>query len=396
MLMSSVLNLNLDLTPILEDFISKYGYIALVFYLFGFLTGGLIIVCLFKNPEKLKKSLSYLFIIPAKFFVIARKIFITLDFEGRINDFIKGLESVIYGYEPVGIKIKWTTSKGAEQSFFDDNDLVIVVRDSGVKDKNFVNASMIAIAKTVLLKTKRYLSGLQAESVDLFIGKKLFEKEKPQVMDYFFAEFFDKRVTGQSAIEELVNRYHIIDRAGLFFPIFIQELNFLGEKVFYRSKKEEIIKEVNELVEFLKLYAEREIGTTETSLIHQGRYCRCAIVIIGKYFNISEGKIDMYREYIKKLLAQKIENFYIINPETKINLEFVNSVLSSFSEEELQVYRTLTYKAFVNIGKEDYYLMNTHLTVLRSNDVVRYFDSNYEEDYIEKPERINLEANEEK
>ena len=128
-----IIRLSCDLTLILQDFIGKHGYIALAFFILGLFTGLLIIYCLFKNPDKLKKSLSYLLIIPAKFFVIARKAFITLDFEGRINDFVGRLGSTIHNYSPIGVKIRWVTSKNDSKSFFDDDNLIIVMKDSGIR-----------------------------------------------------------------------------------------------------------------------------------------------------------------------------------------------------------------------------------------------------------------------
>lgn len=386
--MANSMKINLDLTPIILDLIARYGYIVAASFIFGFFVAILIALYFFKNPTKLQKLIATILSFLVKIGFKIQKTYIKLDIEGRVNDFIYNLRPLVYGYEPIGIKIKWVDSNDAETSFFDENCLVLVMRDSGLQNKNFVRAAMVTVAKTVLPKTRRYLSKSQAESVDLYIGKKLFEKEKPQVVDYFFEEFFDKKITGRDSIGDLVEKYNIMDKAGVFFPVFIQELNFLGEKVFYQKRTDDIIKDVNYLIDFLKNYAVRELGTTTTPLVYQGRYCRCGIVIIGRTVNIESGKKKLYTDYIGKLLNQKIENYYIISPDKKENIEFVNQVIPCLSN--LQEYRRMPYIALVNKNGK-FVSAKTHLVVLRSEDIMRYYDADYQKGYIENSEVVNLE-----
>lgn len=391
--MENNMNINLDLTPVILGLIAKYGYIVAASFIFGFFVAILIAFYFFKNPTKLQKLVATILSFLVKIGFKIQKTYIRLDIEGRVNDFICNLRPLVYGYEPVGVKIKWVDSNDAETSFFGEDCLVLVMRDSGLQNRNFVRAAMVTVARTVLPKTRRYLSKSQAESVDLYIGKKLFEKEKPQVVDYFFEEFFDKKTTGKDSIADLVEKYHMMDKAGVFFPVFIQELNFLGEKVFYQKRTDDIIKDVNSLIDFLKNYAVRELGTTTTPLVYQGRYCRCGIVIIGKTVNVESGNKKIYTDYITKLLNQKIENYYIISPDKKENIEFVDQVITRLSN--LQEYRRMPYIALVNKNRK-FIPAKTHLIVLRGEDITRYYDVNYQKGYIENPEVINLEENEKK
>jgi len=137
--------------------------------------------------------------------------------------------------------------KAAE--FFKANRLIIRMRQHIDQDKNFVNATMTFISRAFLTKAKKYLSPTQRESLDLFVGRKLFEKEKPHIVDKFFEDYFSPRALTSDKIMELLEKYEIIDKVGLFFPVLVQELTFLGEKVFYRPKNGSIICETRDFIE---------------------------------------------------------------------------------------------------------------------------------------------------
>lgn len=381
--------IKLDLTPIIQDMVARYGYPVAAAFILGFIAAILVIYYFYKHPEQLQKIIANILSLLIKLGFKIQKTYIKLDIESRVNDFIKNLQPLVYGYEPIGVRVKWAEVSAAEESFFDDDNLILIMRDSGVQNKNFVRATMTVVAKTVLPKTRRYLSKSQAESVDLYVGKKLFEQEKPQVLDYFFEEFIDRRTTENDSIAELVEKYHVMDGAGLFFPVFVQELNFLGEKVFYRKNSSEIIKEVNELVDFLKHYALREVGDTTIPLTYQGKYCRCGIVIIGRAENVAGSKTQIYVNHVKTLLSQKVESFYFISPDRAPNIELVDSIVVTLSNLGLEEYRRLQYRALVNTGYESVQMKN-HLVVLRSRDIVRYYSADYQKDYIENAPRVEL------
>ncbi len=162
--------------------------------------------------------------------------------------------------------------------------LVIRVRPHGDQDRNFVQASMVFIACEFLKKTKKYLSKAQAESLDLFFAKELFEREKPHLADKFFDDYFAPVADENNRVAALLERYGMIEKVGLFFPVLVQELEHLGEKVYFKPKREAIIDEVNRFVGFLEEYADRKTGDTTTPTNFGGAYLRCGIVIIAKKY----------------------------------------------------------------------------------------------------------------
>ena len=111
------------------------------------------------------------------------------------------------------------------------------------------------------LKVKRYVSPSQRQAIDLYVTTRLLEREKPGVVVYFLDEYLHKNLDDPATkTAQYYDRLAKIDRGGLFYPIFLQELDFLGNKVFGKRQDDKIVAEVNSLVDFLEPIATRPIG----------------------------------------------------------------------------------------------------------------------------------------
>lgn len=353
-------------------------------YVIIFLGGsGLILVILFLFPEKIEKWSVMLWKII--YFLIKRgeKKIVAHDIQGRVNEFSKSLKKEIVNLEPVGISIQWVTEKETPSEFFKDNKLIIRMRQHVDQNKNFVYASMVFISKALLTKTKKYISQSQRESVDLFVGRKLFEKEKPRIADRFFEDYFAPNALYSSKIMELLEKYEIIDKVGLFFPVLVQELTFLGEKVFYKPRSEKIIAEVTGFINFLQKYAEREVGDQTTPLNFEGAYCRCGIVIVAKSLKREIGALTPFIRYIQSLIEKKLENIYLIGSATKENRNFIDRISKEVQKEfQLQSYMTKEFRAKIKINGERKEVDN-YLILFRSSETLRYYDKEYQEKFVE-------------
>lgn len=225
-------------------------------------------------PEKAEKFTVLLCRLIFMIFKLGEKQIITHDIQARVNEFSKTLSKEIANVEPVGIKVQWISDTQTPKQFFDRDKLVIRMRRHDSQDKNFVNASMVFVSSVFLRKSKKYMSKSQKESIDLYVGKKLFEMEKPQIADQFFEDFFSMKTISNEKVMNLIEEYEIIDKVGLFFPILVQELIFFGEKIFYKFKTSDIIKEISAFIDFLKKYAERKIGEERLPKNFTGVHCR--------------------------------------------------------------------------------------------------------------------------
>lgn len=302
-------------------------------YIEGFLGGfSIFLLIVFFFPEKVQIWASIFWKLAKLFYKGAEKKYIAYDIQGRINEFNKKIKKNVNNYEPIGIKIQWI-QKGSVTSFLQDNTLLVRIRKSENQARNFVVATMAFLSQVMLKKAKRYVSPTQKESVDLFVARKLFEEEKPELVDFFVSKFLIPRTDISAKIAGYIDKYSIIDKAGLFFPLFIQELIFLGNKVFGQKKESVIIHEVNGLIDFLKKYSERDVGDECLSSRFNGRYCHFGVMIIAKSIKVDYGDPAPYIKYLGKLIKVGIENIYIIGPFRDKTVNFIRNVCKIAKEK---------------------------------------------------------------
>jgi len=370
--------MDIDWTKIIIYFLDK-----IPLWILFFLAGGVsVFILVFKNPEKVQKWSTLIFKVFSVFSKKAKKKFVSNDIEGRVNNFSKNLGKKIPNSHPPKIKIQWVGDKETPEQFFKDNKLIIRMRQNRDQNENLVNASIIFISQTVLVKTKKYISKSQEESIDLFVAEKLFDEEKPAIKDSFFNNFLSPKIEDSEKIADLIEKYHVIDKAGLFFPVFIEEMEFLGEKIFYRREDQDIIIEVSSLIDFLRNYSQRETGEREIPKNFEGKYCRCGIVIIGEYFKRKAREIHPYINYVRKLSRKKIDNIYLVGPADEDNIEFIKQIGDKITSDFDYIYNfDRKYECIIRKGDDDCEVEN-FLMLYRNPDAKRYFDEEYQKRYL--------------
>ena len=275
----------------------------------------LLLLALLLAPEKIEKWSALLWKLLSKLgglFRSAHKRYVKHDLQGRINDFVRGLRKQLPGITATRFKIEWIDPTVDRKAFVDRGELVMRLRRDDPHDHNFVHGSYLFVSEMLLKKAKRYISRSQKEALDLFVCSKLLESEKPAVVTFFLDEYLHPGTeTPKSKVALYVDDFAIIDKGGLFFPVLAQELEFLGEKVFGRRRDDQIVKEVDGLVHFLKPIATRTVGD-HSDLDHDGSYCRFAIVIVGKPSKLLTS-IEPYVGFIRGSLKPKqTETIYLL------------------------------------------------------------------------------------
>ena len=159
------------------------------------------LIYLLLHPDLAEKWASVIYRVVYFITKYGSKKIIKHDIQGRVNSFSRILAKEMSNYDPVGINIQWVDKDETETDFFKDNKLVIRMRHHHDQDKNFVFASMVFVSKSVLTKAKKYMSINQKESLDLFIGKKLCQRERSRISERFFDDFFGPKTDSNKRIE---------------------------------------------------------------------------------------------------------------------------------------------------------------------------------------------------
>jgi hypothetical protein len=282
----------------------------------GASVGVVIAILLLLNPEKVEIWSSMLWRALSKigtFFKSAHKQYVKHDLQGRLNEFSKSLLREAPFLAATRAQVEWTGSEVTRKGFLEEGQVILRLRRDDPEDTNFVHGAYMFVSTSLLFKAKRYISPSQRQAVDLYVTTRAIEQEKPGVVDCFLGEYLHPKLADpQSKTACYYDALAKIDTGGLFYPVLLQELDFLGGKVFGGRQDDKIITEVDSLVDFLQPIAMRTVGE-ECNLNFERQYCRFAIVIVGKPFKVTPSG-EVYVNYIRRnLIPKKIETVYVLS-----------------------------------------------------------------------------------
>lgn len=295
----------------------KWLYQDLAKYLVG---GGsaifIVILALIFFPDKVEKLVANLWRFACWLGFLggkAHRLYLKHDIQSSVNDFLKGRIGQIPGFSADRVKLKWVDGEVKKQAFLEADQVVICMRKEVPHHDNFVNAVYFFVATSLLRHAKRYMSKSQGEATDLLVTAKLLKKEKPSFVESFLENYLHERLDDQpSKVSTYYQQLESIDGAGLFTPVFIQEMEYLGKKVFGSRKDQEVTKEVHSLIEHLYKIANRVVGDTSVPLTFVQKYCRFAVMIVGKPMKLLVS-LDPYVAFIREAVQpSKVECLYML------------------------------------------------------------------------------------
>jgi len=329
-----------------------------------------LIVYFIKNPEKFEKFIALL----AKFFNFLTnkfdKTYIKYDLQGKINDYLKIISKKVKHIDIKKINIQWVdVVNQTRENFIKDGNLIIRLHKSDNQNRNIVNASMAFISHSFLKKAKSYVAKYQRESLDLYVCYDLLKNEKSEILDQFVQDFMKEKMDSDK-IADLFEKYEDINKAGIFYPILVQELTFLGEKVFGKKRDDQkIYEEVQQLIFYLNNYANRKFKDDSIADFN-GQYCKFAIRIIGKQYKVVTDGERIYINNLNKINSGN-ETIYLIGNIS--NKPFIKSVVEKCKNKiNYSVLIEETYSAIIKDTEGNDYNVNSYLMILRSNKIAVY------------------------
>lgn len=360
-------------------------------YLAGFSIGGItvgtIVYKAFTHPELVEKWASYFYrgmtYINKKYQYKATQ----NEIQSKINSFVADL-SKDANLDPVKAKIRWTAREEDEDIQLEDDEVIIVIRDRGYKNKNFVHAAYFYTSTTLLRHAKRHLSKKQAESLDLYTTKIVIERDNKQALEIFMRDYFQPLLE-DSEVQDLIKKYVDIDKSGFYTHILLQELTYLGNKSFLDKKDEAVIIEVKNLIAFLYQFATREVGDVKSPDEFVGKYSRCAIKIVSTQATRDSGKHEGPANRIIKTFESGIENVYVIGPCEDDAINFINKACDHVLQQKDDIV-TIKKDKFAGVTRKNKKIRrsDTYFVHLQNPSQSKYL---IEEDMLNKVEKFSEE-----
>jgi len=342
-----------------------------IFFFGSSITVAAIAGIIVSNPEKAEKWFALFWKLMVSLHLslrFAHKKYVQYDFQGGVNEFIKKHAKEMPGFQVKGVKLEWVEGDVKRQAFLEADRVVVRVKRDDPRNENFVKAVYLFVSTALLYRAKRYISPPQGRAIDLFVTADIFREQRPEVVDHFLEEYLHPQIDdGSARVTSLFEQFDVISKGGLFFPVFLQEMDYLGHKVFGKARNQEIVREVNELVEFLRALALRQVGKEETDLHFVRAYCRFAVVIVGRAMKVKQS-ITPYVRFIRNGLEQNVETVYLVgNAE---NEKAIKEVCVELSD----IFDTVSEKKMdkLVVFEREKRKLKTFLVVLRAKNLQLY------------------------
>lgn len=348
---------------------------SILIFLFG---GGVTIVTIvaviLANPEKAEKwfALFWKAIVNLGLGLkFAHKKYVEHDFQGNVNEFVKKHAKDMPGFQAKRVKLEWIESDVKRQAFLESDRVVVRVRRNDPNHENFVKAVYLFVSTALLYRAKRYISPPQGRAIDLFVTAEIFRAQRPEVVDHFLEEYLHPQIDdGSARVTSLFEQFDLISKAGLFFPVFLQEMDYLGHKVFGRARNQTVVTEVYGLIDFLEKFALRRVGDEEVDLNFVQQYCRFVVVIVGKKAKLARAATPTapYVKFIRDGLERNIETVYLIGHADNEN--HIKQVCIEL-EDKYHCVCDRKFSKVLLVGEEKRKL-KTFLAVLRAKNIQLY------------------------
>ncbi|MHB9004190.1 MAG: hypothetical protein ACYC6C_09010 [Coriobacteriia bacterium] len=292
-----------------------------------------------------------------------------------INDFAASAMFNLEHIEPAGVRTKWAESESeVRAALAADGDVVIYLQQDLPDGENLARAALAFVGRQFIPRAKLSLTARQRQSLDLYVTGQLLDSQRSLVADDFFGTVLQPLIHADEKLSGLVESLRDIDRKGYFYPILIQQLVFMGEKVATGVAKEQVHEEVSGFVSWLRARALR-IDKDDTVPLHfSGTLISCGIVMVAKWEKALSGDASAFANSGVRYANNGFENVYVIG-DTDYSRLIEETVAAIETRTRMIVTVDTTYLAGHRLADGHWVKDKTRLVLLRSANVQRYVDA---------------------
>lgn len=325
----------------------------------GLFTGGfsiaaafiLLIYFWFNNPDNVKIVLSQIwYVLSFVFKKWAGRRYVKIHLEATLGKQIEKINKEVCGLNADKVKIVLVRSKTRE-AFIKEKTLIIRLQSKKYHYENLVNVAVIYAENFLYSKLELHLDDEQRTSINLYTAKSLLKNRGEAALQFLHKNYYLPVAKNNENIPAYFEKLEKIEDRGLFYNVFVQEMVFLGNKVYFKKKPVGINNEVKNFINFLEDFANRERGDTDIKKTFLGTNIKVAFVLVALREKRELGISSGYVSYTEKLLSQGVESIYALGWGK--NNSFVNEVADAIKtkEKNLTEINRIVCKTIFNEGE---------------------------------------------
>tara|TARA_R110001592_G_scaffold43005_1_gene139520 strand:+ start:38087 stop:39922 length:1836 start_codon:yes stop_codon:yes gene_type:complete len=315
----------------LVEEILKFGLVPAILVVFIFL--------IVQDPDRAEKLKA---VITKPFFDLFRwfsKTRISSEVNSSLNTYFKSSVFNQLIHDPdTQFKVKWV--KNSKDPYFKENgSLILRLKEDKDQTKNVINAAKIAIPHVVCPLIRSHLDQNIRSAVDLTILQKLSERLGRHGKAVFKRYFLDPEVENDPTLSDVLSKLVELDKHGVYTPIFLNELELVGEELYANSDYNNYSKEVLDFTQYLLNIVKRNTGD-EIELNYIRSPFKLGTILLAKTNKAQTQGVRPYLRRLRMKLDKGCDSIYLISFPN--SYDFFNKILKIInSHESLEVSKVI-------------------------------------------------------
>ena len=245
-----------------------------------------------------------------KLFKWFKREYIANKIAGDVNAFVSQEFKIgIFKKYDYNLKIRWV--KNPDDPILQEKKLIVRMRKEEDQTRNILTATQIALPKILFPLLRGNISSTCSNAIDFTFLHKLAEKLGNHGRAVFKRYFLNPEAESNPLLVELLKKLLILDRRGIFIPIFINELENISEGVYASSDLNDKTNEIVDFIEYLITIAEREIGS-EIELCYNSTLFQVGAILLAKRHIANKRGLFPYLRRLNINIDKGCSSIYII------------------------------------------------------------------------------------
>ena len=309
---------------------------------------GIAIYIFALNPEKGDRFISLLSKWFSKFSKKAEETTTALGIQGKINSFIKSINSEVENLLPYRLKVKWIYENINKQSFIKNGKVVVMLKYHQNQDENLSRATLLYMKEAVIPEARPHIHFKLSKSIDLMMTKKALYSfaEARSSFNYFLRKILRPETEKDLEIKEFCNVIDKLEERGLFTRVLLRELKELGYKRAGLTETGGTVFETGEFTKFLNEIAQKE-QDQDVPLTFSKTYIKVSIILVARHGTEVLGP-DRFIKQIQKKIKNRINIIYVFARGSNIKLAKEVCRLCKNMPELSQIHKEEEFPTWVN------------------------------------------------
>ena len=291
-----------EVLTLLQNIFLNYGPIGMLV---------VIIFIIIIDPDRIEKIRSQIIKPIFSLFGILSKQYVASTVGSKTTELIKyNLGKILPSARGIKVVVKWVSSS-SDPVLREDGTVILRMEDSQDQTRNILIATKATFPKILCPTIRKNVDKEIFEAIDLALLKRLSEDIGQHALPVFQKYFLEPEMDQNATVSERFQQLVEIDNNGFLVPIFFQELDMLGAKLYLQGILSEKSNEVVKFIEFLQNIASRELGD-EVELVYLSGDFKVALILLAKSWKAETEGLTPYIKRINTNLAKGCDSIYIV------------------------------------------------------------------------------------